>query len=356
MNKVRSSNPLLDGLIPYDPKYIPAQVMLSANENPQSVPAPVLDAILDRLSKLDLNRYPDPLANELRDAIAGVEGLSRDCVLMGNGGDELLFDLALAWGGAGRKMLNVPPTFSVYKANAYLTGTEVVDIPRLDDYSLDEDAIVDRLSQGDIDFAIITSPNNPTGTIASREFLLRVLDCTDALIMVDEAYCEFSRESIASLVLEHKNLLVLRTFSKAYSLAGVRIGYILANPDTITEFVKVRQPYSVDAVSQAIALEVVRNRELFQGRIDQIIEQRGVLADALAAIEGVTVFPSDANYLLVRLEDADAGQVWQQLLDRGYLVRDFSRSAGLENCLRITVGLPDENAGLVQALTQILKG
>ena len=133
MNKVRASNPLLDGLIPYDPKYIPARVMLSANENPQSIPEPVLKAVLDRLSGLDFNRYPDPLANDLRDAIAQVEGLDRNNVLMGNGGDELLFDLALAWGGAGRKMLNIPPTFSVYKANAYLTGTDVVEVPRRDD-------------------------------------------------------------------------------------------------------------------------------------------------------------------------------------------------------------------------------
>ena len=149
---------------------------------------------------------------------------------------------------------------------------------------------------------------------------------------------------------------MLRAFSKAYSLAGARMGYILADPEVITEFVKVRQPYSVDAVSQAITLEVVRNRDLFQDRIDRIIEQRGVLAEGLAAIEGVRVYPSDANYLLVRLEGIDAGEVWQQLLDRGYLVRDFSRSAGLENCLRITVGLPEENEGLVAALAQILKG
>ena len=192
--------------------------------------------------------------------------------------------------------------------------------------------------------------------MASRDFLIRALECTDALIMVDEAYCEFSRQTIAPLVREHKNLLVLRTFSKAYSLAGARMGYILADPEVITEFVKVRQPYSVDAVSQAITLEVVRNRDLFQDRIDRIIEQRGVLAEGLAAIEGVRVYPSDANYLLVRLEGIDAGEVWQQLLDRGYLVRDFSRSAGLENCLRITVGLPEENEGLIRALAQILKG
>lgn len=357
MNKVRSSNSRLENLVPYDPKYIPADVMVSANENPQSVPQTVLDGIVDRIREMSLNRYPDPLANDLRDAIAEAEGLARENVLMGNGGDELLFDLALAWGGPGRKMLNIPPTFSVYKNNAQLTGTEVVDVWRNEDYALNEEGILERLSQGDIDFAIITSPNNPTGDVASYDFILKALNATDALIMVDEAYCEFSQKTVASLVREHKNLLVLRTFSKAYSLAGVRMGYILACPEVITEFIKVRQPYSVDAVSQAIALEVMRNRDLFQARIDEIIRQRSILSDSLNKIEGITVFPSHANYLLARLDDGiDAGRVWQELLDRGYLVRDFSRSAGLENCLRITVGLESENVGLVQKLSQILKG
>ncbi len=354
MNNVRPSNPRLDGLIPYDPKYIPAQVMVSANENPQSIPQEVLEGIVDRLRKLPFNRYPDPLANELRDAIASVEGLTRENVLLGNGGDELLFNIALAWGGPGRKMLNVPPTFSVYAANAYLTDTEVVNVPRLADYSLDEQAILERVSQGDIDYVVITSPNNPTGQVARREFLLELLDATDALVMVDEAYCEFSRETIVEHLSEHQNLLILRTFSKAYSLAGARIGYILANPQVISEFVKVRQPYSVDAVSQAIALEVMAHRQLFQPRIDAIIEQRGVLTEALEALEGVHPYPSDSNYILVRFDGVDAGQVWQQLLDRGVLVRDFSRSAGLENCLRISVGVAEENQAVLAALKEVL--
>ena len=356
MNKVRASNPRLADLVPYDPKYIPANVMVSANENPQSIPDEVLRAVQARLESFDFNRYPDPLANELRDELAQVEGLHRENVLLGNGGDELLFNFALAWGGPGRKMLNVPPTFSVYKNNAHLTGTEVINIPRLSDYSLDEQAILKRVAQGDIDCAIITSPNNPTGRVARREFLLQLLDATDALIMVDEAYCEFSGETIAPLVEEHKNLLVLRTFSKAYSLAGVRVGYILACPEVITEFVKVRQPYSVDAISQIVALEVVRHRDLFKPRIEAIVQQRGVLAEGLAALDGVKVFPSDSNFLLVHFERGDAGLIWQQLLDRGYLVRDFSRSAGLENCLRITVGTAEENQGLLNALTELVKG
>ncbi len=356
MNRVRATNERLAKLVPYDPKYLPAKVMVSANENPESLPEPVLQGVLERLSRLQFNRYPDPLANELRDAIAVHEGLQRECVLLGNGGDELLFNIALAWGGPGRKMLTAPPTFSVYANNAQLTGTDVVAIPRLADYSLDEDAILARVAQGDIDYVTITSPNNPTGRVARREFVEQLLDASDALVMVDEAYCEFAATTVVDLLGKHQNLVILRTFSKAFSLAGVRIGYILANPQVISEFAKVRQPYSVDAVSQAIALEVMGHLDLFQSRIDAIIEQRSVLAEGLTALPGVYPHPSDANYILVHFEGVDAGELWQQLLDRGILVRDFSRAPGLENCLRITVGAEEQNQAVLATLQGILKG
>ncbi len=176
--------------------------------------------------------------------IAEANGLDRDCVLVGNGGDELLFDMALAWGGPGRKFLNMPPTFSVYQNNAELTNTEVVDIPRRADYTIDEEAVLSRVARGDIDYVIVTSPNNPTGDLADERFILRLLDATDALVLVDEAYFEFSRATVRPLLSTHENLAILRTFSKAFSLAGVRVGYILGDAEVVREFVKVRQPYS----------------------------------------------------------------------------------------------------------------
>lgn len=354
MNSVRAANARLAGLVPYDPQYLSAQVMVSANENPESLPPAVLESVLQRLRNLSFNRYPDPLANELRDAIGMAEGLKREWVLVGNGGDELLFNMALAWGGPGRTMLTMPPTFSVYANNAALIGTDVVAIPRLADYRLDEAAILERVSQGDIDYVIVTSPNNPTGQVARREFLINLLTATDALVMVDEAYCEFSRTTISDALSQHQNLVILRTFSKAYSLAGARIGYILANPQIISEFAKVRQPYSVDAVSQAIALEVMAHRDLFQARIDAIIEQRDALVRGLSDLPAVHPYPSDANYLLVRFDGVDAGNVWRRLLDCGVLVRDFSRVRGLENCLRISVGTAEENLRVLDALREIL--
>ncbi|MCI8424270.1 MAG: histidinol-phosphate transaminase [Adlercreutzia sp.] len=348
MNKVRQPAPQLEGLVPYDPKYLPAEAYLSANENPRDVDAEVRADIARRIAAVPLNRYPDPLANRLRDLIAEANGLARENVLIGNGGDELLFDLALAWGGPGRKFLNLPPTFSVYAANARLTNTACVDVPRRDDFSIDEEAVLRRLAAGDIDFVIVTSPNNPTGERAPLPFIEQLLEATDALVMVDEAYFEFSRETVRPLLDAHENLVILRTFSKAFSLAGVRLGYILASPWVIDQFAKVRQPYSVDAVSQVVGEAVFQNRARFEPGIREIIEERGRVQEALRAIPGVRPYPSDANWILFRMEGADAA--WEYLYERGVLVRDFSHAPGLEGCLRATIGTPEQNDRLLAGL------
>ena len=352
MNTVRASQPRLAGIIPYDPKYLPAKEYLSANENPRNGPEEIQLEIRKALKNYPFNRYPDPLANELRDLIAEANGLYRENILLGNGGDELLFNIALAWGGPGRTFLNLPPTFSVYEANAKLTGTTVVNIPRDAEYNIDEEAVLSRVVQGDIDYVIVTSPNNPTGKMANELFLRKLLEATDALVMVDEAYFEFSRFSMRPYLENHKNLVVLRTFSKAFSLAGVRLGYILANQEVINEFIKVRQPYSVDAISQAIGKAVFRNRALFEKGIDDIISQRSFVIDEMRKIPSVTAFDSDSNYVLFRVPEAST--VWEKLYDAGVLIRDFSRSPYLENCLRVSIGTEEENAVFLAELQKIL--
>ncbi|MBQ9953905.1 MAG: histidinol-phosphate transaminase [Eggerthellaceae bacterium] len=352
MNSVRASAPQLEGLVPYDPKYLPAQAMLSANENPCDIDGALRDEVMRAVAEVAFNRYPDPLANELRDMIAEANGLSRDHVLVGNGGDELLFNLALAWGGPGRKLLNVPPTFSVYAANARLTGTEVVNVARGADFAIDEEAVIERLSRGDIDFAVLTSPNNPTGELASEEFIVRMLEASDALVLVDEAYFEFAGRTVVPLLAEHENLIILRTFSKAYSLAGVRLGYVMASPSVIRELIKVRQPYSVDAVSQAIARVVYANRAAFDPSIKAIVAERTRVFEELSKIPGVKAYPSDANYILFRVEEA--ASAWDYLYDRGVLIRDFSASAMLEGTLRVTIGTAEQNDAFLGSLRDFI--
>lgn len=348
MRSVRPPAPQLAGISPYDPKYLPAEAVLSANENPHDLEEEIRREAMRALRRVPLNRYPDPLANDLRDMVAQANGLDRDQVLVGNGGDELLFDIALAWGGQGRTLLNLPPTFSVYEADARLLGTRVAEVVRRADFSIDEDAVLARVARGDIDYLIVTSPNNPTGQLADEGFIGRLLDATDALVVVDEAYFEFSRRTVRPLLSQHGNLVVLRTFSKAFSLAGARAGYLLADAGVVRELIKVRQPYSVSALTQAVAGVVYRNRAKFEPSIAAVIAERERVAEELRKMPGVQVFPSDANYVLLRV--ARAGEVWRGLYDRGVLVRDFSSAPLLADCLRATIGSPDENDRFLEAL------
>jgi histidinol-phosphate aminotransferase len=272
---------------------------------------------------------------------------------VGNGGDELIFDLLLAWGGPGRTMVDMPPTFGMYAIDAASTGTAVVSIPRMADFSVDREAVLARVGEGDVDIVVISNPNNPTGGLADESFLIDLLGASDAIVLVDEAYFEFSRHTMRPHMLRHPNLLILRTFSKAFSLAGLRVGYVLGSPDVIRELMKVRQPYSVDSFSQLVAGMVYRERVVFEQQISEIMRGRDTISHGLAMLPGVEVFPSEANFVLFRVDHASA--LWRDLLhNHSVLVRDFSRARGLENCLRVTVGTSEENARFLAAVEEQL--
>lgn len=352
MRSVRPPASHLAELEPYDPKYLPARAFLSANESPFEMEDRLRQEITQELKRVSLNRYPDPLANELRELIAAAYGLSREQVLVGNGGDELLFDLALCWGGPGRTFLNLPPTFSVYESNARLTHTTTVDVARREDFSIDEEAVLERVARGDIDYVVVTSPNNPTGAAAPLGFVERLLEASDALVVVDEAYGEFSGESSVPLLDSHENLLVLRTFSKAYGLAGARVGYVLGSQSVVEQFLKVRQPYSVNALSQAVASVVFRNRDRLAPSVRAIVAERERVFGELQAMPSVVPCRSDANFILMRVPEAH--RVWERLYDRGVLVRDLSGGPLTSECLRASIGTRQENNLFLEALGDVL--
>jgi histidinol-phosphate aminotransferase len=354
VDRVRPSRPELADLVAYDAKEVKAEVVLASNENPVNLPTELVARLAKRLPEFSFNRYPDPTARELRGLIAEANGLDVENVLLGNGGDELIFDLLLAWGGPGRTVLDMPPTFSMYGIDAQVTGTALVSIPRLDDFSVDREAVLERLSGGDIDIVIVANPNNPTGGLTDESFLIDVLKATDAIVMVDEAYFEFSRHTMRPHMTRHKNLVLLRTFSKAFSMAGLRIGYVLGDADVICELMKVRQPYSVDSFSQWVAGAVFRERMVFEQGIRDIVRSRDKLMLGLSAHSEVTVFPSEANFVLFRVEHAAA--LWRDLLhNHSVLVRDFSRGEGLEDCMRVTVGTEEENRRFLEAMSDCLQ-
>ena len=353
MDSFRPSRPELDALVPYDAKDVRAEVMLASNENPLNLPGEVLGKLAERVTEFRFNRYPDPTAHELRKLIAEANGLEPENVLVGNGGDELIFDLLLAWGGPGRTLLDMPPTFSMYAIDAESTGTAIVRFPRSRDFAIDEEAVLTRVREGDIDIIIVANPNNPTGGLANESFLIELIDSTDAIVMVDEAYFEFSRHTMRPHMARHKNLVLLRTFSKAFSLAGLRIGYLLGDPEVVRELMKVRQPYSVDSFSQMVASMVFRERMVFEQGISDIMRGRDQIIHGLRIMHGVEVFESEANFVLFRVKHASA--LWRDLLhNHSVLVRDFSRTPGLDDCLRVTVGTAEENRRFLEAADEVL--
>jgi histidinol-phosphate aminotransferase len=354
MARLRPPRPELADLLPYEAKEPKVETNLSANENPLNLPHEVIATIAERLPEFAFNRYPDPMSGSLRADIAEANGLDPANVLVGNGGDELIFDLMLAWGGPGRTLLNFPPTFAMYGLDARMTGTAVVEIPRhAKDFSIDEKAVFSRLKQGDIDIVMVAHPNNPTGNLQPETFLIDLLGATDALVLVDEAYFEFSRHTMRPHMARHPNLVVLRTFSKAFSLAGLRVGYLLAAEQVVTELAKVRQPYSVDRFSQWVAGMAFRERVVFESQIQELLRQRDVVEHGLEQLPGVKAFGSEANFVLFRVERA--GAVWRDLLHSyGVLVRDLSREPGLEDCLRVSIGSPEENGRFLAAMGELM--
>lgn len=350
----RLVQPRFRSIEPYDPNFTPTRINLSANENTHPLPADARKAVDEALAAIPLNRYPDPMSDALRSEIAARHGITRAQVCVGNGGDEILYNFLLAFGGRGRTVLICPPCFSEYAFFAQLTETHVRNVGReARTFALDEEALL--ASARSCDLVIITSPNNPTGDLADPGLIQRTCHACHGLVMVDEAYIEFAGEEASSLHLLESldNLVILRTLSKAYGAAGTRCGYALAAPDVIAALSAVRQIYSVNVLTQAAALALIRHTASFEPLVDAIVDERERMRCALMRLPGVTVWPSRANFLLVRLPNATT--IRNRLRDdHSILVRDFSATPGLDDCLRFTVGTAEENDALITALSELL--
>lgn len=355
--------PYLAGIEPYDPNFTPTRINLSANENTYPVPAGVREAVDAALAATPLNRYPDPMSNDLRDELAAWHGVARENICVGNGGDELLYNYLLAFGGAGRTLLNCPPCFSEYAFFASLCQTEVSDVWR-DPVTFELDQAAVLAAAPECNLAIVTSPNNPTGDVAPLDFIAALCDACPGMVMVDEAYVEFADDSFGAattaqgLIAEHPNLVILHTLSKAFGAAGTRLGYVIASPEVIDVFAAIRQIYSVSVLSQAAALACVRARDAYAPVVAQVVSERVRELCALRAMaaEGLPVeaWPSAANFVLVRTPHAT--RVRERLRDEySILVRDFSYAPGLADCLRITVGTPQENDEVLAAFAALVK-
>jgi histidinol-phosphate aminotransferase len=326
-------------------------VKLDAMENPYRLPDKVRRELAEVLSNVDLNRYPDPAAPKLRELIRRRMGVPAGMeVLLGNGSDDLIQIVTLALARPGAVMMYPGPTFVMYAMNATYFGLRAVEAGLREDFSFDRDAFLRAMREHQPALVYIAYPNNPTGMLYPEDDVVSVIRECKGLVVVDEAYHVFAQKTLMPRLAEFPNLVVMRTVSKL-GLAGIRLGYLAGRPQWIGEFNKVRQVYNVNVLTQAAATFMLERLEVLEEQASRIREERAVLAKNLGALKGVTVFPSEANFFLIRVPDAD--RTFEALKRQGVLVRNLN-SPKLKNCLRVTVGTPDENRILLNALREAL--
>jgi histidinol-phosphate aminotransferase len=346
--------PELVGEEPYGAPQLDVPVRLNVNENPYPPSEAVRAEIGAALAAAALNRYPDREAAALRTALAGYlgHGLSAANIWVANGSNEVMTHLLQAFGGPGRTLLSFTPTYSMYPEYARNTHTAYVTAPRLPDFGLDAATVLAAIETHDPDVVVVTTPNNPTGTSTPLAVIEEVLAATEKIVVVDEAYQEFARhpEQTATALLErHGNLVVSRTMSKAFALAGGRVGYLAATPAIVDACRIVRLPYHLSAQTQAVAEVALRHASELLQKVDELRATRDELLVRLPQL-GVEVIDSDANFCLFG-PFADRHDVWQRLLGRGVLVRE----TGPSGWLRVTAGTPEETQAFYAALTEVLK-
>lgn len=344
----------LTSVQPYGAPQLDVEVRLNTNETPWPPPAAFTELLARRIGQLSLNRYPDRRAGRLRAAIAGRFGLTPDRVWAANGSNEILMQLLQAYGGADRSLLTFRPTYSMYPEIARTTATARLEEDLDERFRLDPAAGAAAVTRHDPDLVMLASPNNPTGLSVTTEAVRAVHDAGHALVVVDEAYREFApggeAGSAVSLLDELERLVVVRTFSKAWRLAGVRLGYLLGPDWVVDDLRRVRLPYHLDAITQEAGLAAIELADEVTAHVAAIVAERERVRVALAGM-GVHVFASEGNFLLLRTAVAD---LFDGLLARGVLVRDFSRQPRLGGCLRVTIGTPEENDAFLTALKECI--
>lgn len=332
-----------------------APVKINQNENPFDLPEGLKRRVMEQALSRSWSRYPEFDPKELVEALAAASGWRPDGVLAGNGSNELIEALLLVTVGEGTKVVIPEPTFTLYALLTKILGGTVVKAPLGPRLEYDNAALLRLRREHEAPLTIVCSPNNPTGGMLTTAEVRALCEDGDGLMVIDEAYHEFSGESVVPLLAEYENLVVLRTFSKAKALAGLRIGYLLASPALVREINKARLPYNINFISQLAALAALEDRRELDGTVDELKALRDGLMSTLAAMPGVRPFPSRANFILIELERADPKAVFESLYREGVLVRDVTSYPRLGRCLRVSVGSPEENARFLSGLARALE-
>lgn len=348
-----SVRPDLAGVAPYVSPQRPARFRMNTNEAPYPPPEALIRDVAAQIEDIALNRYPDRDATALLDAIAQHVAWSRDGIWIANGSNEVFMHLFLAFGGPVRSSLTFEPTYPLHTLIPAIAGTKTLQRRRGDDFAIDLDDATTTIRREQPEIVIVCSPNNPTGGCSPVSAVEAMLEVAPGLLVVDEAYGEFDQHdhSCLSLLPDHPNLVITKTFSKAWRLAGVRIGYMLADPALIADLARVRLPYHLSAITQAVGVAAIRHSAETLEMVRSICTERDRIIMELQSL-GVTTFPSSANFVLFEVGDTE--QVWTGLLERGVLVRRYDEVPGLERCLRVTAGLPEETDAFLDAMRGVL--
>lgn len=348
--------PDIRGLSAYHVPESGGLIKLDAMENPFSWPAELTDRWLERLRTAKINRYPDPHARHLVEALRQVFAVPEQVsVMLGNGSDELIQIIVQAVAGQNRVVLSVEPGFSMYRMISRFVGVDYVGVPlRKEDFSLDGDEMLRAMAQHEPAVVFIAYPNNPTGNLFDRDSLCRIIEAAPGLVVIDEAYHAFAATSMADVLTEYSNVLLLRTLSKQ-GLAGLRLGFLLGSGMWLSEFDKIRLPYNVNVLTQLSAEFALQHHQLFVQQTQQLCAEREELFAAMSDLAGLHVFPSRANFILFRTPPGQADAVDAGLRTRGVLIKNLHGSGALlEDCLRVTVGTAAENQVFLSALSQVL--
>jgi histidinol-phosphate aminotransferase len=340
--------PGLRDVEPYVAPQLEVKVRLNTNECPYPLPVGFREDLTRAIGDLDLNRYPDREAEMLRERLGQVHGHPLDGTWAANGSNEVLLQLLLAYGGPGRRVVLFEPTYAMHAQFSRVTSSEIVPVRLEEPWRIGPADVAGALAL-EPDVIFVCSPNNPTGTAHPASVVTDLAEGS-ALVVVDQAYVEFGGEPVTPLLRDHPNVVAVRTFSKAFALAGARVGYCLASPEVIDDLRRVRLPYHLSALTQTAALVALDHREEALEILDAVRTERDRILRALPPL-GVEAFPSEANFVLFR-PPAAAADVWRGLLERDVLVRDFD--ALVPGCLRVTAGTLEEVDAFLSALEEVL--
>lgn len=330
------------------------EIKINQNENPFDLPREIKAAILAQALDRSWSRYPEFVPSDLLRRLAGHIGWREDGILAGNGSNELIQAVLTAVAGPGSRVIVPMPTFTLYRLISSVLGAAVIEVPLAADYSFDVGAIKNACSAKSADVLILCSPNNPTGCAIRLCDLKEILEDSDVLVIVDQAYVEFGGDDVTCLLDRYDRLVVLRTFSKAMSLAGLRIGYVAGAAPLIREVSKAKLPYNLNCISHSAAIAVLDNMVLLRERISYLQREREEVFGALKGIPGVRPYPSAANFVLFEV-DRPPSAVFDDLLRLGILIRDVSHYPMLSKALRVTVGTSEDNRRFIGALKEVMQ-